>query len=50
MILDVSVGFSGPMHDACMLQCSKLSKLLQQDWILDGPKFNIFNCVDIVVC
>ena len=47
MILDVSVGFSGAMHDVCMFQCSKLSKQLQQDQILDGPDI-ILNGVSIL--
>ena len=46
MILDVSVGFSGTMHDARMFRCSKLSKQLQQDRILDGPE-TILNGVSI---
>ena len=46
MILDVSVGFSGAMHEARMILCSKLSKQLQQDRILDGPE-TILNGVSI---
>ena len=46
MILDVSVGFSGAMHNARMFRCSKLSKQLQQDRILDGPE-TILNGVSI---